>query len=94
MTEKIFYICKFLQLSFGIIFLISLSSLITLVSLIPITFAGIGSRDSLVIYFFSLKDISPEYGFLFSTIYLLIFYLGTSFFSLIALLIKPLKLKA
>lgn len=91
---QIFYICKFLQLSFGIIFLISLSSLITLVSLIPITFAGIGSRDSLVIYFFSLKDISPEYGFLFSTIYLLIFYLGTSFFSLIALLIKPLKLKA
>jgi glycosyltransferase 2 family protein len=91
---QIFYICKFLQLSFGIIFLIGLSSLITLVSLVPITFAGIGSRDSLVIYLFSLKDISPEYAFLFSTIYLFIFYLGTSFFSLLALLIKPLKLKA
>ena len=60
---------------------------------IPITIAGIGSRDSLVILMFSLNNINIEDGILFSSLYLIIFNFGTYFFGFLSTMIKPLKIK-
>jgi len=90
---QVSYICKIMKLDFNIIYIFAINSFSTLISLIPITFAGIGSRDSLLLFLFSKKNITLENTLLFSTLYLFVFYFGTYFFSFLSLMIKPLKIK-
>lgn len=90
---QVSYICKIMKLDFSIIYIFAINSFSTLISLIPITFAGIGSRDSLLLFLFSKKNITLENTLLFSTLYLFVFYFGTYFFSFLSLMIKPLKIK-
>tara|TARA_Y100001970_G_scaffold188747_1_gene229585 strand:+ start:164 stop:1102 length:939 start_codon:yes stop_codon:yes gene_type:complete len=90
---QIYYICKILQLDLSMLFIASLMSLSALISIIPITIAGIGSRDTLIIYMFSKQNISIEYALIFSSIYLFIFYFGTAFFSFFSLLVRPLRVR-
>lgn len=90
---QVIYIFKILKLDFTILYAFAINSLIVLISLIPITIAGIGSRDSLVILMFSLNNINIEYGILFSSLYLIIFNFGTYFFGFLSTMIKPLKIK-
>jgi len=90
---QLHYICQILQLDFSILFIFVINSLSVLISLLPISIAGIGNRDALLIYIFYLEGIAKEYAVIFSTLYLLTFYFGTIFFSFLSLMVKPLKLK-
>ncbi|MDC0383533.1 flippase-like domain-containing protein [Candidatus Marinimicrobia bacterium] len=90
---QVIYIFKILNLDFTISYVLAINSSIVLISILPITIAGIGSRDSIVLYLFSLNNVKIEYAILFSSLYLFIFNFGTYFFSFISLLFKPLRIK-
>ena len=90
---QVIYIFKILNLDFTISYVLAINSSIVLISVLPITIAGIGSRDTIVLYLFSLNNIKIEYAILFSSLYLFVFNFGTYFFSFISLLFKPLRIK-
>ena len=90
---QVLYICKVLNLNFSSLYILAINSFSVLISLIPISVAGIGNRDALLMLLFSLKEIENEYALLFSSMYLIVFYLGTLIFGFISFLIKPVNLK-
>ena len=86
---QVYFICKTLYLEFAIYYIVLISSLTALISFLPISIAGIGNRDALVIYIFSLSNIGIEYAVLFSTLYLIVFYIGTSTLGGLTFIFKP-----
>lgn len=79
-----------IQISFSnIIFCISIANII---SLIPISISGIGTRDATLILLFSFLGLNKEVAMSFSIIFLAILYLSIGIFGGIACLKKPLKI--
>lgn len=91
-----FFIAYLLAISLGIaisfIFLLFAMSLSCLLNLLPISVSGIGVRDVLLIFLFSLAGIGKESAIAFS-ILILIFLLLPWIFGLISWFIKPLPFK-
>lgn len=90
---QVLYICKVLNLDFSSLYILAINSFSVLISLIPISVAGIGNRDALLMLLFSLKEVENEYALIFSSMYLIVFYLGTLIFGFISFLIKPVRFK-
>lgn len=88
---QVYFICKALYLEFAAYYIVLISSLTALISFLPISIAGIGNRDALVIYIFSLSNIKIEYAVLFSTLYLIVFYIGTSILGGLTFFFNPLN---
>jgi len=66
-------------------------SVANLVTLIPISIAGIGTRDATLIVLFSLHGISAESALSYSLLVLFIFYICVAAMAAIAWQIKPLR---
>lgn len=72
--------------------LIAVVSIAELISLLPISISGIGTRDAVFIFFLQTETVNTESIVLFSTAILIIAYIGTAFFGYIAYLIKPVEI--
>jgi len=90
-----FYQCHLMIISLGIhissfnlIFCISIANLI---SLIPISISGIGTRDATLIILFSYLELSKEAAVSFSILFVFLLYLSLGVFGGIAWWLKPLK---
>jgi uncharacterized membrane protein YbhN (UPF0104 family) len=67
---------------------------VTLVELIPISVAGLGTREAAVIYFFSVIGIASAQAVGFSIMYLILGTYLTALVGFFAWLFKPAKLSA
>lgn len=93
----IFYVANwFILLSLGqsitlteVGFILSLMSLVTL---IPITIAGFGTREASLIFLFSFYGLSPEIAVIFSLLQFLAFFLWGGLIGWLFWMIKPVKL--
>lgn len=90
-----YYQCYLMALSLeisisflNVIFCISIANLI---SLIPISISGIGTRDASLIFLFSYLGLTKEAAVSFSIIFLFILYASVGVFGGIAWWMKPLK---
>ncbi len=70
-------------------FILSLMSLITL---IPITIAGFGTREVSLIYLFAFYGLAPETAIIFSLLQFLAFFMWGGLIGWVCWLIKPVKL--
>lgn len=79
-----FFQCHLILLSFSIkvnfLVTIFLMSLINLVSLVPISISGIGTREAAMVYLFALNHIPKEEAIAFSFMIFTIFYVFGGFF--------------
>lgn len=75
---------------FYIAFTVSIAGL---VALLPISFAGIGTRDVTVIFLFGLMGIGPQEAVSFSLLYLTVFVFVIGLWGAVYWLRKPLKVK-
>ena len=78
--------------SLGFVYAIIVLSLSMLISLIPVSIYGIGTRDALVIFLFALKGIDAERAIMFSML-LLLALIATTVFGFIAWILKPIRIK-
>jgi glycosyltransferase 2 family protein len=69
-------------------------SLMSLVTLIPITVAGFGTREVSLIYLFAFYGLAPETAIIFSLLQFLAFFLWGGIIGWAFWLIKPVKLSA
>lgn len=72
-------------------FAVALGSLVTL---IPISISGIGTREAAVVAYLSTANVSTEAALGFSLLVFITFYLGTAVIGAVAWMIKPANLKA
>jgi hypothetical protein len=71
----------------------SATALGSLVSLLPISISGIGTRDAAIVAYLGTYGIPPEKAFAFSLLIFLTFYIGGGIMGAIAWWIKPIPLK-
>ncbi len=67
-------------------------SLMSLVTLIPVTIAGFGTREVSLIYLFAFYGLAPETAIIFSLLQFLAFFMWGGIIGWICWLIKPVKL--
>jgi uncharacterized protein (TIRG00374 family) len=92
MTFATFYIAaSILGISISFIFTAMVSSLATLVGIIPVSFSGLGTRDAVIILIFQQIGLSPEQAVAFSAVFLLV-YVEFSLIGLVNWLGRPLDL--
>lgn len=81
-----------LQIDFlTVVFIMAISNTI---SLLPISISGIGTRDLILIYFLAPFGVGKEHAVLFSTIILLIFFVGCSLIGFFYHLKNPINLQS
>ena len=68
-------------------------SVANILSFIPISISGIGTRDASLIYLFSLINYSKEEALIFSTLLFFIFFVIGGLYGFICYLIKPIDIK-
>ena len=66
-------------------------SITSLISFIPISISGLGTRDSILIYLFFLVNLNSELAVSFSILIFVIIYVGVGILGLISWYISPLK---
>ncbi|MFC1879642.1 lysylphosphatidylglycerol synthase transmembrane domain-containing protein [Chloroflexota bacterium] len=91
-----FFQCQILAFSLGLnlsilqtAYVIALAGLVTL---IPISISGLGTREAVIIFYLGNLGIQADRALSFSLLVFIVFYLGTSLIGAIAWLIKPLPL--
>ncbi len=62
----------------SIYYLVAISPIVTILTLLPISVSGIGPRDVSMIYFFSLVGVAPAYAISFSILLLLLYWAYTA----------------
>lgn len=67
-------------------------SLMSLVTLIPITLAGFGTREASLVYMLAFYGIAPETAIVFSLLQFLAFFFWSGLIGLVFWIIKPVKL--
>lgn len=67
-------------------------SLMSLVTLIPITLAGFGTREASLIFLFAFYNIAPETAIVYSLLQFMAFFLWGGIIGMICWFIKPIKL--
>lgn len=75
---------------FEVAFAVTLGSLVTL---LPISVSGVGTRDAAIVSYLSSAGASGEVALAFSILIFVIFYVGGALFGLIAWTIKPVPLE-
>jgi len=93
MTFSTIYVsANILGISISFLWVCLISALSTLVSLIPISISGLGTRDAVVILVFQQIGLSAEQAVAFSSVFLLI-YLEFSVIGFIAWMKDPVRMK-
>lgn len=91
-----FMIAYFLSqsLSLGLSFLVisACVSISAIITLIPISVAGIGTRDATLVFLFSILGLRPESAIAFSMLLLFTYNILTGFIGLVAWLLCPFKM--
>ncbi len=82
-----------IDLNLTIIDVAFITSLMNLVTIIPITLAGFGTREVSLIYLLGFYHIGPEQAVVFSILQFIAFFLWGGFIGLIFWLRKPLKFR-
>lgn len=90
-TIQFYCISKAMNIEIGLIVFLFIVAASSLVSIIPISIAGIGTRDALLVYIFLRINLDTESALIFSSVLLFMVYVATGVFGLLAYLIKPLK---
>jgi glycosyltransferase 2 family protein len=92
----LFYIAYLINLACGyeisfftIVFFVSVANIL---SFIPISISGIGTREASFIYLFSLINMSKEDALLFSTLFFITFYIVGGVYGFIFYNIKPIEI--
>jgi len=89
--------CQILALALGldltylqITYVISLGGLVTL---LPVSIAGLGTREAAITFYLSSLGVNPDRGLSFSLLVFIVFYIAASLIGALAWLIKPLPLR-
>jgi hypothetical protein len=82
-----------LDLQIGIAYLAVCVSVAGVITLLPISFSGLGTRDAVLIALFAPLGISAEQAVAFSTLFFLTFYVGGGIIGFVAWQLKPLGKK-
>ena len=69
---EFYLICKMFSINIDLFYIFTISPLITLARIFPFTFTGLGSKDAVVVYFFSLININPTLSLLASLTHFII----------------------
>jgi uncharacterized protein (TIRG00374 family) len=80
-----------LDLPVGTGYLAVCLSVAGVITLIPVSFSGLGTRDAILITLFAPLGIVPEQAVAFSTLFFLTFYVGGGIIGALAWQVKPLK---
>lgn len=89
---SVYLIFRSIAIEISIIDIAFVLSLMSLVTLIPITLAGFGTREVSLIYLLGFYGISPEQAIVFSLLQFVAFFLWGGFIGLIFWIKNPLKL--
>ena len=68
-------------------------SISNFISFIPISISGLGTRDSVLIYLFSMIGLSSEYAVSMATLVFIIFFVFGGLIGYISFLKRPLDIK-
>jgi uncharacterized membrane protein YbhN (UPF0104 family) len=79
-----------LDLKVGIIYLAVCLSVAGMVTLLPISFSGLGTRDAILIALFAPLGLAAEQAVAFSPLFFLTFYVGGGIYGAVAWQLKPL----
>jgi uncharacterized protein (TIRG00374 family) len=79
-----------LDLQVGIVYLAVCLSVAGVITLLPISFSGLGTRDAILIAFFAPLGLAAEQAVAFSTLFFLTFYVGGGIIGAVAWQLKPL----
>ena len=81
-----------MNLSLSFLTIILFMSISNLISFIPISISGLGTRDATLIYLFSIMNLIPEYAVAYSMLVFLTFFISGGIMGAVAWLIKHLDL--
>lgn len=87
---QLWLLARALDINISVFNLVVFVSISSLISLIPITISGIGTRDATLILLFGMVGLSKESALAFSTLILMLFGVNT-FISLLAWLRSPIR---
>lgn len=98
LSYSVFFIqCYLIAIAIGIsINLISITlfmAISNLISFIPISISGLGTRDATLIYLFSLINLTPELAVSYAFLVFIAFFICGGLMGLVAWWIKPLEMK-
>jgi uncharacterized protein (TIRG00374 family) len=79
-----------LSLDIGFAYLIMCLSVAGVITLLPISFSGLGTRDAILIVLFAPLGLAAEQAVAYSTLFFLTFYVGGGVLGAIAWQVKPL----
>jgi hypothetical protein len=79
-----------LDLEVGIVYLAVCLSVAGVITLLPISFSGLGTRDAILIALFAPLGLAAEQAVAFSTLFFLTFYVGGGIIGAVAWQLKPL----
>jgi uncharacterized protein (TIRG00374 family) len=79
-----------LELKIGIVYLAVCLSVAGVITLLPISFSGLGTRDAILITLFAPLGLVAEQAVAFSTLFFLTFYVGGGTIGAVAWQLKPL----
>jgi uncharacterized protein (TIRG00374 family) len=80
-----------LDLKVGIVYLAVCLSVAGVITLLPISFSGLGTRDAVLIALFAPLGLAAEQAVAFSTLFFLTFYVGGGILGAVAWQLKPLE---
>ncbi len=83
-----------LDLEVGLVYLAVCLSIAGVITLLPISFSGLGTRDAILIALFAPLGLAAERAVAYSTLFFLTFYVGGGIIGAVAWQLKPLKGKA
>jgi len=86
-----YLLAKSLNIPLNIVYICIFMSIGNLISFIPISISGLGTRDATLIFLFSLKDIQPEVAVSYSMLIFFTFFICGSLMGAYAWWLKPLK---
>lgn len=85
-------ILRAMNISIDFITITLFISISSIVSLLPVSIAGLGTRDAVLIYLFSIIGLKPEFAVSFAFLIFMTFYVAIGVMGAIALWIKPLDI--
>ncbi len=86
-------VAKALSISIPFLTLIQIVATSSLISMIPITIAGLGTREAVFLYFFSQLGVDFDMAIAFSMGVFFVIYMGCSLFGALAFWLRPLDLR-
>ena len=82
-----------LNLPVGYFTITLIMSITNLISFIPVTISGLGTREAMLIFLFSLVELTSEHAITYSLLVFSVFYIGGAILGLIAWVINPINIK-